>query len=84
MITTKGDPNDSIVVRLLSWPTKEQFEQKIHEADIIEGDEYERKAVEVFVADGTKLAYVYISKVTSLDENWKVIPSGDWLQRHLK
>jgi gamma-glutamylcyclotransferase (GGCT)/AIG2-like uncharacterized protein YtfP len=54
------------------------------EADLIEGDEYERKAVEAVVKGETKLAYMYISKSKSLDENWKVIPSGDWLQRHLK
>jgi hypothetical protein len=68
MIIIKGDSNDSIVVRLLSWPTKEQFDQKIHEADILEGDAYERKAVEVHVED----------------KNWEPIPSGDWLRRHFK
>ncbi|CAF3514791.1 unnamed protein product [Rotaria sp. Silwood1] len=79
-----GDPSDSIIVRLLSWPSKEQFKEKINQADIIEGDAYERKEVEVLVENETKLAYIYISKSTSLDENWKVIPSGDWLKRHLK
>jgi gamma-glutamylcyclotransferase (GGCT)/AIG2-like uncharacterized protein YtfP len=79
----KDDPNDSIVVRLLSWPTKEKFDQKINEADVIEGDEYERKTVEVLVEGETKFAYIYISKLASLDENWKPIPSGDWLQRNL-
>ncbi|CAF0981611.1 unnamed protein product [Rotaria sp. Silwood1] len=79
-----GDPSDSIIVRLLSWPSKEQFKEKINQADIIEGDAYERKEVEVLVKNEIKLAYIYISKSTSLDENWKVIPSGDWLKRHLK
>ncbi|CAF2526197.1 unnamed protein product [Rotaria sp. Silwood2] len=79
-----GDPNDSIVVRLLSWPSKEQFQEKINQADIIEGDEYERKVVEVLVENETKLAYIYISKSKLFDKNWKVIPSGDWLKRHLK
>ena len=79
-----GNPDDSIVVRLLSWPTTEQFEQKIHAADVIEGDDYERKTVEVDAEGLTKLAYIYISKAVSLNKSWEVIPSGDWLQRHIK
>ncbi|CAF1113085.1 unnamed protein product [Adineta steineri] len=78
-----GDSNDSLVVRLLSWPSNEQFEERIQAADIIEGDEYERRAVEVIVNDEIKHAYIYISKLASLDNDWKSIPSGDWLQRHL-
>jgi gamma-glutamylcyclotransferase (GGCT)/AIG2-like uncharacterized protein YtfP len=83
-LTNTDDPNDSIVVRLLSWSTKEQFQQKIHQADIIEGDDYERKVVEALVEGGIKFAYIYISKTNSFDENWKAIPSGDWLQRPFK
>ncbi|CAF1101960.1 unnamed protein product [Rotaria sordida] len=80
-----GNPNDSIVVRLLSWPSKEQFKEKIEQADIIEGDDYERKIVEAIVENETKLAYIYILKSEiSLEKDWKVIPSGDWLKRHLK
>jgi gamma-glutamylcyclotransferase (GGCT)/AIG2-like uncharacterized protein YtfP len=81
LIIIKGNANDSIVVRLLAWPSKEQFEQKIAEGDILEGDPYERKTVQVLTEKETKLAYIYISKATSLDKDWKVIPSGDWLQR---
>ncbi len=83
-MTNTDDPNDSIVVRLLSWSTKEQFQQKIHQADIIEGDDYERKVVEALVEGEIKFAYIYISKTNSFDENWKAIPSGDWLQRPFK
>ncbi|CAF5067451.1 unnamed protein product, partial [Rotaria sp. Silwood1] len=53
------DPKDSIVVRLLSWPSEEQFEQQIRLADEVE------------------------AKPELLNENWKRIPSGDWLQRNL-
>ena len=85
MITIIGNPNDSIVVRLLSWPSKEQFKEKIEEADIIEGHDYERKIVEVLVENETKLAYIYILKSEiSLEKDWKVISSGDWLKRYLK
>ena len=71
-----------IVVRLLSWPTKEQFAEKIQDADLIEGDAYERKIEEVLVEGGvSKHAYVYISKTHTIDGEWKHIPSGDWLQR---
>ena len=80
----KGDPKDSIVVRLLSWPTKEQFDQKIRDGDILEGDEYERKIVEALVGDETKSVYIYVLKAKSLGEDWKPIPDGDWLKRHLK
>lgn len=83
-MSTKDNPKDSIVVRLLSWSTKEQFEQKIIFADIIEGDDYERKIVQAFVGDEIKNAYIYISKANKLDEGWKVVPSGDWLQRPIK
>ena len=70
---------------MLSWPTKEKFEERIIHADMIEGDQYERKIVEVSIQDGTKHhAYIYISKSPSLDNEWKVIPSGDWLERHAK
>ncbi|UJR09132.1 hypothetical protein I4U23_013379 [Adineta vaga] len=80
-----GDPNDTIVVRLLSWPSKEEFAEKIIQADMIEGDEYERKIVEVSVKDnGIKYAYVYVSKLKISDKTWTKIPSGDWLQRHFK
>lgn len=81
---TEGDPKDSIVVRLLSWPTKEQFTEKIQEADRIEGADYERKVVEVLVDGGIQQAYVYIAKSNDLNEDWKIIPSGDWLQRHFQ
>jgi gamma-glutamylcyclotransferase (GGCT)/AIG2-like uncharacterized protein YtfP len=69
---------------LLSWSSREKFEQQIATADILEGDAYERRAVEALTKDGTKPAYIYISKLSSLDKEWEVIPSGDWLQRHLK
>ncbi|CAF4597584.1 unnamed protein product, partial [Rotaria sp. Silwood2] len=80
-----GDPNDSIVVRLLSWPTKEQFEQQIRLTDEVEDDDYERKTIEVFVEgeSGSKFAYIYAAKPELLNENWKRIASGDWLQRNL-
>ena len=80
----EGNPQDSIVVRLLSWPTKEQFAEKIRVADLIEGPAYERKIVEVLVDDGVKHAYFYAATTSDLDEEWKLIPSGDWLQRGFK
>ncbi|CAF1115789.1 unnamed protein product [Rotaria magnacalcarata] len=79
-----GDPNDAIVVRLLSWPSKEQFHQKIRLADEIEGNDYERKLVEVLVEGGSKSAYIYAAKPALLNESWEKIPSGDWLQRNIK
>lgn len=81
----KGDAKDSIAVRLLSWPTPEQFAEKIHDADLIEGSAYERKIEEVLIeGDIRKQAYVYISKTNTLDGEWTHIPSGDWLQRVFK
>ncbi|CAF3325877.1 unnamed protein product [Rotaria socialis] len=79
-----GNPKDTIVVRLLSWQSKEEFQKKIHEGDILEGDEYERKVVEVLSENKTKFAYIYVSKSKSLDADWKIIPSGDWLRRNPK
>ncbi|CAF3285440.1 unnamed protein product [Rotaria sp. Silwood2] len=81
-----GDPNDSIVVRILSWSSKEQFEQQIKLADEVEGNDYERKLVEVFVKgeSSSKFAYIYAAKPELLNENWKRIPSGDWLQRNIQ
>lgn len=77
-----GNPNDTIIVRLLSWPTKEEFARKILEADYIEGDEYERKVVEVQVSDHSQqFAFIYVSKSPHLDQEWQPIPNGDWLQR---
>lgn len=68
----------------MSWPTKEQFDEKIQDADRIEGDDYERKIVDVLVDNGTERAYVYIAKKSDLSDDWKIIPSGDWLQRDFK
>ncbi|CAF5068715.1 unnamed protein product, partial [Rotaria sp. Silwood1] len=83
--TMTSDPKDSIVVRLLSWPSEEQFEQQIRLADEAKGNDYERKMVEVFVENesDSKFAYIYAAKPELLNENWKRIPSGDWLQRNL-
>ena len=77
-----GNVNDSIVVRLLSWPTQDEFDRKIIEADLIEGDDYERRTVEVEVANQSpQLAYIYVSKLARLDEQWKPIRNGNWLER---
>lgn len=70
-----------LVVRLLTWPTQEKFEEKIKHADLLEGDEYERRIVEIDVHDGKELAYIYICKRADLEPEWSPIPSGDWLQR---
>jgi gamma-glutamylcyclotransferase (GGCT)/AIG2-like uncharacterized protein YtfP len=68
---------------LLSWPSQEQFVKKIEEADLIEGDEYERKIVDVQLTNGDrKRAYMYLAKSTPTDGTWKRLTSGDWLQRH--
>ncbi|CAF1099912.1 unnamed protein product [Adineta ricciae] len=80
-----GNSSDSIVVRLLGWPSREQFAQKITQADLIEGDDYERKIVEVLVNDNEiKHAYIYVPKLKVPDQSWIRIPSGDWLQRPSK
>ena len=77
-----GNVQDSIVVRLLSWPTQEEFDRKIIEADLLEGDEYERKIVEVEVSDQSRqLAYLYAAKSPNLDDQWKPIEGGNWLKR---
>lgn len=75
--------SDSTVVRLLSWPTEVQFNAKIAAADLIEGDDYERKIVDVQVNDGIVSAFIYVSKKQILDANWKPILNGDWLQRNV-
>ena len=78
-----GDRKDSMVVRLLSWPSKEEFDKKVQEGDIIEGDEYERKIVEALVDGKVQLAYLYASKSQTFPSDWRPIPGGDWLQRRL-
>lgn len=80
---SKGNLDDSIVVRLLRWRSKEQFQQKIRLADEVEGKDYERKLIEVLVDDSSTYAYIYAAKPELLNNNWKLVPSGDWLQRNL-
>lgn len=85
LLCNLGNSSDSIVVRLLGWPSREQFVQKISQADLIEGDDYERKIVEVLVNDNEmKHAYIYVTKLKVPDQSWIRIPSGDWLQRPSK
>ncbi|CAF1358527.1 unnamed protein product [Rotaria sordida] len=79
-----GDANDSVVVRVLAWPTREQFEQKLDEADKMEGVDYERKMVDVFIesSSNTIQAHFYVARSELIDDQCQLIPSGDWLRRH--
>lgn len=83
-MSISGDKNDSVVVRVLSWPTKEQFEKKICYADEIEGVDYTRRMVNVFTEDSPNpiSAYFYVARSELIDNRCQLIPSGDWLRRH--
>jgi len=76
-----GKDSDVVVVRCLQWPTRREFEEKVKQADEIEGSEYERTVVSVKVDGSDKhvqsFMYVYAKGTVPV----RPIESGDWLKR---